>query len=256
MALNIFSQAAQQYQISTEVFSGPLDLLLQLIERAELDITRLSLAKVTDQYLEHLRAIGERDPIEVSAFLVIAARLVLIKSLVLLPRNENQAGLPEEDPGEVLARQLITYKRFKEIAQFLREREENGFRTFLRMAPLPKFHGKLEIGDYDIADLARMYSKIISAKVQPHPLSQAVTISAITIRQRINEIISILQTGSHSTFHSLLPSDHTRLEIIVTFLALLELIKHHSIFAQQENLFDDIQLESVGDLNVDIEPEF
>ncbi len=256
MAFNIFGQTAQQYQISTEVFSGPLDLLLQLIERAELDITRLSLAKVTDQYLEHLRTIDERDPIEVSAFLVIAARLVLIKSLVLLPRNENLAGLPEEDPGEILARQLITYKRFKEIAQFLRKREENGFRTFLRMAPLPKYHGKLEIGDYDVTDLTRMYSKLISAKVQPHPLSQAVTISAITIRQRINEIISILHTSSHSTFHSLLPSDHTRLEIIVTFLALLELIKHHSIFAQQENLFDDIQLESVGDLNADIEPEF
>jgi segregation and condensation protein A len=255
VAFNIFSQTARQYQISTEVFSGPLDLLLQLIERAELDITRLSLAKVTDQYLEHLHTIGERDPIEVSAFLVIAARLVLIKSLVLLPRSGNLAALPEEDPGEILARQLITYKRFKEIALFLRDREDKGFRTYLRMAPLPKYHGKLEIGDYNATDLERMFSKIISSKVQPHPLSQAVTISAITLQQRINEIVSILQITSHSTFNSLLPSDHTRLEIIVTFLALLELIKHHSIFAQQENLFDDIQLESVGDLNADIEPE-
>ena len=256
MAFNIFSQTARQYQISTEVFSGPLDLLLQLIERAELDITRLSLAKVTDQYLEHLHTISEQDPIEVSAFLVIAARLVLIKSLVLLPRNENIAALPEEDPGEILARQLITYKRFKEITLFLRDREEKGFHTYLRMAPLPKLPGKLDIGVYCAADLARIYSKIIGAKEQPHPLSQAVTISAITLRQRINEIVLILQTTSHSTFHSLLPSDHNRLEIIITFLALLELIKHHSIFALQENLFDDIQLENLGDLNADIEPEF
>ena len=256
MAFNIIGQAARQYQISTEVYSGPLDLLLQLIERAELDITRLSLAKVTDQYLEHLHSISEQDPIEVSAFLVIAARLVLIKSLVLLPRNENIATLPEEDPGEILARQLITYKKFKEIAFFLREREEKGYRTFLRMAPLPRLPGKLDIGDFSSFDLARIYAKLISAKEQPHPLSQAVTISAITLHQRINEIVSILQINSHSTFHSLLSTDRTRLEIIITFLALLELIKHHSIFALQENPFDDIQLDSIGDLSADIEPEF
>jgi segregation and condensation protein A len=255
VTFNIFGQTARHYQISTEVFSGPLDLLLQLIEHSELDITKLSLAKVTDQYLEHLRTIGERDPIEVSAFLVIAARLVLIKSLVLLPR-ENILSPTEEDPGEILARQLITYKRFKEIALFLRKREENGFRTYLRMAPLPKYHSKLDIGDFCAADLAQIYSKIISMKDQPHPLSQAVTITAITLRQRINEIVLILQTSSHSSFRLLLPSDHSRLEIIVTFLALLELIKHHSILVLQENLFEDIQLESVGDLNANIEPEF
>lgn len=256
MTFNIFGQTAQHYQISTEVYSGPLDLLLQLIEHAELDITRLSLAKVTDQYLKHLHTIGERDPIEVSAFLVIAARLVLIKSSVLLPRNENITSLPEEDPGEVLARQLITYKRFKDITVFLREREAKGFHTYLRMAPLPKISGKLEIGDFSAADLAQIYLKIINAKEQPHPLSQAVTISAITLHQKINEIVSILRTASHSTFNSLLTSDHTRLEIIVTFLALLELIKHHSILALQENLFEDIKLESFGDLNADIETEF
>jgi segregation and condensation protein A len=256
VTFNIFGQAASQYQISTEVFSGPLDLLLQLIERTELDITRLSLARVTDQYLEHLHTIRVQDPIEVSAFLVIAARLVLIKSLVLLPRNENITSLPEEDPGEILARQLIIYKKFKEIALFLRDREDKGFRTYLRMARLPKLPGKFEIGIYCAEDLARIYSKVISAKEPPHPLSQAVTISAITVRQRIDEIVSIIKSTTHSTFRSLLLSDHTRLEIIVTFLALLELIKHHSIFALQENPFADIQLESTGDLNVDIEPEF
>jgi segregation and condensation protein A len=255
VTFNIFSQSARHYQISTEVFSGPLDLLLQLIEHSELDITKLSLAKVTDQYLEHLHTIGERDPIEVSAFLVMAARLVLIKSIVLLPR-ENILSITEEDPGEILARQLITYKRFKEIALFLRKREENGLRTYLRMAPLPKYHGKLDIGDFCAADIAHIYSKIISMKDQPHPLSQAVTITAITLRQRIKEIVSILQSSSHSSFHSLLSSDHSRMEIIVTFLALLELIKHHSILVLQENLFEDIQLESIGDLNANIEPEF
>ena len=84
MTFKSFIPSPSKYQITTDIYSGPLDLLLQLIEKAELDITRLSLAKVTDQYLEHLHSITVRDPIEVSAFLVMAARLVLIKSLVLL----------------------------------------------------------------------------------------------------------------------------------------------------------------------------
>jgi segregation and condensation protein A len=256
VTFNSFIQSASKYQIATEIYSGPLDLLLQLIERAELDITRLSLAKVTDRYLEHLRSITVRDPIEVSAFLVMAARLVLIKSLVLLPRNQTTNAPLEEDPGELLARQLITYKRFKEIALVLRDRETQGLRTFLRMAPMPKIPGKLKPGDYQVTDLVNAFANILTSSFQTHPLSEAVSISAITLRQKIDEIVVILQNTHHSTFQSLLPSSHTRLEIIVTFLALLELIKHHSILALQENPFEDIQLESEGELRADIETEF
>ena len=109
----IAGHQTEGYKISTEVYSGPLDLLLQLIEKAELDITRLALAQVTDQYLEYMHNLEEQDAAEVSAFLVIAAKLVQIKSSALLPRSPVPSLEPEEDPGEMLARQLIIYKRFK-----------------------------------------------------------------------------------------------------------------------------------------------
>jgi segregation and condensation protein A len=110
-----FNPQVGDYKVATPVYEGPLDLLLQLIEHAELDITKLALALVTDQYLSRLRDLQERAAEEVSAFLVIAARLLQIKSEALLPRPPvREAG--EEDPGEALARQLLAYKRYKEIA--------------------------------------------------------------------------------------------------------------------------------------------
>ena len=142
MSFQVASFQTEGYQISTEVYEGPLDLLLELIERAELDITQLALAQVTDQYLAYLHALQERNAAEVSAFLVIAARLLQIKSAALLPRPPAElATTDEEDPGEALARQLIVYKRFKELAVFLDNRVAAGLHTYLRVAPPPKVEG-------------------------------------------------------------------------------------------------------------------
>jgi Segregation and condensation protein ScpA len=125
------------YTVQLPVFEGPLDLLLHLIERAELDITRVALAQVTDQFLGYLAAMQERHMDEVVSFLVIAARLLQIKSEALLPRPpQREAG--EEDPGEELARQLRLYKAFKKSAEFLQQRESLGLRSYLRLAPPPR----------------------------------------------------------------------------------------------------------------------
>lgn len=256
MTLPIFGQSARKYQISTEIYSGPLDLLLQLIERAELDITRLSLAKVTDQYLEHLHSIQEQDPIEVSAFLVIAARLVLIKSLALLPKSELSGAELEQDPGEVLARQLILYKKFKEIALYLHKREEVGMRSYLRMAALPRGKQVLERGEINATYLAQLLLQMLSMQNHIHPLETAVTITTLTLKKKINEIITILRKSSKANFKSLLTRDNSRLEVIVTFLALLELIRHYSVEVHQEVLFNEIELVRVGDMDGDFEPEF
>ena len=116
------------YKVQTPVYEGPLDLLLSLIERAELDITTVSLASVTDQYLEHLRNVDQQKPDEISSFLVIATKLVQIKSEALLPRPpEREPG--EEDPGEALVEQLKLYKRYKEIAVWMEERQTKNLRT-------------------------------------------------------------------------------------------------------------------------------
>ncbi|HWQ45830.1 MAG TPA: segregation/condensation protein A, partial [Longilinea sp.] len=131
MNFQVAGHQTEGYQVATEVYEGPLDLLLELIERAELDITRLALAQVTDQYLSYLHLLQERNAAEVSAFMVIAARLIQIKSAALLPRPTLDPSLiEEEDPGEALARQLILYKKFKEKAAYLDQRSAQGLRTY------------------------------------------------------------------------------------------------------------------------------
>src|SRR5512133_314296 len=141
MSFQVAAHQVEGYRVNTDVYEGPLDLLLQLIERAELDITTLALAQVTDQYLAHMRKMQAADgsgqsAAEVSGFLIIAARLLQIKSAALLPRPVATASEEEEeDPGEALARQLLTYKRFKELAGALTERETAGLRTHLRVTP-------------------------------------------------------------------------------------------------------------------------
>src|SRR6185295_15384281 len=125
--------APNNYTVQLPVYAGPLDLLLQLIERDELDITKVALAQVTDQFLSYLKVLESLNLGDIADFLVIAARLILIKSEALLPRPVvREPG--EEDPADELARQLIAYKRYKEIALTLREREDAGLRTYLRLA--------------------------------------------------------------------------------------------------------------------------
>ncbi|NOH03493.1 MAG: segregation/condensation protein A [Chloroflexi bacterium] len=142
------------YKVQIPVYEGPLDLLLSLIERAELDITAISLASVTDQYLAHLQGLERLIPDEISSFLVIAAKLVQIKSEALLPRPpEREAG--EEDPGIALVEQLKLYKRFKEIGVWLEERQAKNLRTFLRVAPPPKVVPKLDLSEPDARRLAQ-----------------------------------------------------------------------------------------------------
>ncbi len=233
------------YTIDTEVYTGPLDLLLQLIERAELDITRLALAQVTDQFLEHMHAMEEQNASEVSAFLVIAARLVQIKSSALLPRPSESEIPLEEDPGEALARQLIIYKRFKELARFFEYREEGGLRTYLRMdtAPRVQLPLKLDLSELTLENFLQAAQEIFGGMDMP-PLSDVVSIPRITIREKIDAILAEIHSTGELSFQHILAANPTRLEVVVTFLALLELVKRHILKAEQNTLFGDIELHS------------
>ncbi|MPM34121.1 Segregation and condensation protein A [bioreactor metagenome] len=249
MDFQIASHQSEGYQISTEVYSGPLDLLLQLIEKAELDITKLALAQVTDQYLGYLHDLQEQNAAEVSAFLVIAARLLQIKSAALLPRPVS-AGQPlEEDPGEALALQLLLYKRFKELSQFLEQREIDGLRTYLRLDSTPRVQipTKLDISELTLEELVSAARDIFGGQGALPPLSQVVSIPRITIRQKINAIVEHLRTTGSVPFFKLIQSRGNRLEIVVTFLAMLELIKRHIVAADQNTLFGEIELQSEGE---------
>ncbi len=241
------------YSVTTPVYEGPLDLLLQLIERAELDITAVSLALVTDQYLVYIhQMLVPAD--EISAFLVVAAKLVQIKSEALLPRPPvREAG--EEDLGEALARQLRIYKRFKELSNWLDERERRHLRTYLRVAPPPKVKEHLDLSNITLADLMAAAEDIFAEEAEKQALGTVISAPRITIREKISLIAERLGKSRNATFSGLLGKKPTRLEVVVTFLALLELVKRYRVSAQQESLFSDIQIEKLEEWGTDEELE-
>src|SRR5512146_1204345 len=200
MSMQVASHQTEGYQISTPVYSGPLDLLLDLIERAELDITTLALAQVTDQYLDYLEQVADRDPAEVSAFLVIAARLVQIKSSALLPRPPAIEPTQELDDGEALARQLILYRRFRQLSGVLEARQLAGFKTYLRIAaPVAHIDTHLDMTDMTLNDLVRAAWQIMGAQNALPALSQVVNMPRITIRERIHTIVETLKVYGAAT---------------------------------------------------------
>ena len=242
MDLNIASHQAGKYLVQIPVYEGPLDLLLQLIERAELDITAVSLAMVTDQYLQYIRQMQEARAEEISAFLVIAAKLIQIKSEALLPRPPTrEAG--EEDPAENLARQLRIYKRFKEISTLLEQRDAQGLHTYLRLAPPPKAEGRLDLSDLTLMDLLEAAESSFLQEKEKQSLGTVISAPKVTIRQKIAYISERLSKSQKSSFKELVGSGNSRLEVVVTFLALLELVKRYRVSARQESLFGDIHIE-------------
>ena len=256
MDLNIASRQTGGYTVNTPVYEGPLDLLLQLIERAELDITSIALATVTDQYLAYTRALQENARAdEISAFLVIAAKLIQIKSEALLPRPPVREPDDEEDPGEALARQLRIYKRFKEIANLLEEHESRGLHTYLRLAPPPKVEGRLDLSDITLADLLDAAENIFAGNKEKQALGSVISAPKVTIREKIAYIAERLGRDKNSNFKAMLGPATSRLEIVVTFLALLELVKRYRVSARQDNLFGSIEIERSDQWNEDEEFE-
>ena len=233
------------YTVSTPVYEGPLDLLLYLIERAELDITKLSIAKVTDQYLIHIRNIQNQTAEDVSEFLVLAARLLQIKSEALLPRPPEREP-EEEDPGDALARQLIAYKKFKEIAKFIGNRQDAGLKTYLRLVPPPKIEAQFVMTDITIADLFQVALDVFQKKTAERPLADVVSIPKVTIREKIQAITNTIKQFGKTSFYNILNLQKNRnyqhLHVVVAFLAMLELVKRRRVSAVQNSLFADIEL--------------
>ena len=246
------------YQVATPVYQGPLDLLLQLIERAELDITRVSLAQVTDQFLEYLQKLNELTAEEISAFLVVAAKLIQIKSEMLLPRPpERDAG--EEDPGEALARQLIIYRQFKQVAKSLDVLQRRDQRTYISYAPVPDIEGKFQLTGLDILDLQAAFRDVLErAPEEPGSLDEQIAPPKVTIRQKVRLVTENLRKFGRTNFRALLGRRFSREEVGVTFLAVLELIKLNFIEANQTGLFSEIEITALDgwEAKDDIELEF
>jgi len=237
----IISKPASDYTIHTDVYDGPLDLLLDLITKEELDITRFSLAKVTDQYLAHMERLQQTSAVEVSGFLVVAAKLIQIKSEALLPHPPiREEG--EEDPAESLARQLRIYREIKHTAQWFRSREEEGFHTYIRLAPPPVIDEKPDLKDVSIDDLINLLKALYRFEEEAAPITSVVAIPKVTIKNKIRDLIRDLRKEQHLSYRRLLPKGYDRIEAIVLFLAILELIKQQYVIAGQSSLFADIDL--------------
>ena len=233
------------YRIELPAFAGPLDLLLHLIERNELDVTAISLSAVTEQYLEQIEQLKHEKVDHLIDFLVIGARLVLIKSRALLPQLPSTLldEEEEEDPAEALARQLREYKRFKQAAAWLAEREGLGLRTYLRLAPPPKLESHLDLSGVTIDSLISAVQSALERNDQmEESVAVAVKKQVMTIESQINKLRNRIKSHQHIYFHELLSGDHGRVEVSLTLLAVLELIKRYEVDAFQPILFGPIEI--------------
>jgi len=241
-----------QYNVKIDSFEGPLDLLLHLINKLEIDIYDINVAEITEQYLEYIHAMKVLQLDVASEFLVMAATLLAIKSKMLLPKHEDELFdeelmfEPEEDTREELIEKLVEYRKFKEAADDLKELElERGLIFTRPPSDLSNYtieqeeNVKQEL-DVSLYDMLAAFQKLLKRKKLQAPLSTKITRQEIPIENRMNEILIFLKERKKRTsFEELFPIA-TKSHIVVTFLAILELLKRCEIFVEQEGNFADI----------------
>jgi len=229
------------HPVRLPVFEGPLDLLLQLIERQEMDITAVSLAQVTDQYLAVIEELGQKGMADLTAFLVVAARLVLIKSRVLLPGYR-----PTDDEADEVAidlvQQLEAYRRFKTVAQELARREEEGLRSYGRVNLRHVATTQFDLQGVALEELLAAAQEALNALAAP-PVEEVIAPIRVTIADQIARIEERLVRRGRVAFRDVLSEQATRVEVIVTLLALLELLKQDQVRVWQEELFGPVFIE-------------
>jgi segregation and condensation protein A len=237
------------YKVKLEIFEGPLDLLLYLIKRDELDIYEISLERITRQYLEYLQAFKELNIDVAGEFVVMAANLIYLKSRSLLPVDQQppEEDAEEDDPRWDLIRQLIEYKKFKEAAAQLQVRQLEQEGMFFRQAgdigaiaavPLP-------LGEVGIFQLINAFQTVIK-RIEARENLQEIFGEHFTVSDKIDWILRRVADGVPLLFSELFASMASRVEIVVTFLALLELIRLRQVRATQPNPFDEIEIAPVA----------
>ncbi|MCX6785736.1 MAG: ScpA family protein [Candidatus Komeilibacteria bacterium] len=224
------------YQIKLEQFEGPLDLLLSLIEEEEMDITKVSLAKVADQFMEYLHASPDLPAGDMADFLLVASKLLLIKSKILIPTLE----IDDEEAGS-LEKQLKIYKEYYEAAKVIRAMVLKRRFMFSRAKQLqvftPKFYPPLGV---KLNNLALIFKQAL-ARLEPIVnLPQAMMKRTISIREKIKHISDLILAKFTLSFRQLLGQNNNRTEVIVSFLAILELVKQRTVSVEQGELFSDI----------------
>jgi segregation and condensation protein A len=244
-----------RYVVHLPIFEGPLDLLLHLIEKRQMEITTISLVAVTDQYLAYLHQWeAEKLPLaNMAAFVSIAARLLFIKSQSLLPHNNreevNEEGKNAVTMAEELQRHLIEYKMAKEIATILRQREEAGMQTHGRSGLLAGIEAQLTwtpptLVNMEVQSLTRAFQRLLELQARDEENDTSLMpVARVRVSERIEEIMSRLQERPELPLTEIIANERSRLVIIVTFLAVLELWKWQRINVRQGELLGPIMLE-------------
>ena len=233
---------SSEYKVKLEVFEGPLDLLLYLIKKDEVDVYDVSIERITQQYLEFMEAFKVLDLEVAGEFVVMAANLIYIKSRNLLPAavQPPDEEAEEEDPRWELVRQLVEYKKFKDAAAQLSQRELEQSKMFTR---LPEVEPAPErpLGDVSVFDLINAFNGILK-RINHREDLREIFEENYTVSDKIDLIIKMMAAGVPLKFTELFASVASRAEIVVTFLALLELIRLKQIKAAQEDAFGEITL--------------
>ncbi len=232
------------YKIVLDSFEGPMDLLLSLIEKAKIDIYDIPINLVTEQYLDYISGMEELDLELTSDFLVMAATLLQIKSKMLLPKIKSDEGEEEEDPREELVRRLLAYKRYKELAEKMREYEEIGLKSFYKaQEDLSGFEDdEVELGHLNINSLFNTLNNILKRRgLEPEILNfEEINREEFTIEECTNDLLQRLEKKKKLKFSDLFDDNSTKNEIVSYFLSLLELIRLNNIRVSQYNVFSDI----------------
>ncbi|MDD5107982.1 MAG: segregation/condensation protein A [Candidatus Omnitrophica bacterium] len=232
-----------RYKIRLDIFEGPLDLLLYLVKKDHLNIYDIPIAKVTQQYLEYINFMQLLDLNIVGEFLVMASTLMQIKSKMLLPVEETASLEAEEDPRAELVKRLLEYEQFKQVAENLRQRELNQQEVFKRpKTEIPaesKVEGKQEVYfEASIFDLINAFSRAL--KDVPREVFYEVVKDQFTVEQKVHDILHLLLLQSEIKLSELFAKTGAKMEIIVVFLAILELAKMKEIIARQDAQFEEI----------------
>ena len=236
-----------------QTFEGPLDLLLHLIEKNKVDIYDIPIVLITEQYLEYIKQMDTQDLDIMSEFLVMAATLLDIKCKMLLPKEVNEDG-EEEDPRAELVQKLIEYKMYKYMAYELRDKQIDAGKNVFKNPTMPKevadYSQPIDydalVGDMDLAKLNQIFKSIIKKqedKVDPlRSKFGKIEKDEINMEEKTVYIEEYVKTHKKFSFRNLLEAQPTKMEVVVTFLVILELMKIGKILIMQEGIFDDIMI--------------
>lgn len=244
--------------VKLQAFEGPLDLLLHLIEKNKVQIYDIPIVEITNQYMDYIRQMEKEDLDIMSEFLVMAATLLDIKSRMLLPKEENEEG-EQEDPRQELVRQLLEYKMYKYMAYELKDRQLDAERSLYKKPTVPdevaEFETPVDVGqllaDTDLAQLYKVFQEVLKRqenKIDPiRSRFGRIEKEEVNLNEKLEFIERYVLERKNCRFIDFFRNDRTKMQMIVTFLAVLELTKTGKIKVVQERVFEDIFITYAGE---------